>query len=1185
MRKLFTLALALTAAVSVSADEYYLVGGATDSGWNAGAWNRSAVRAYPAGDGTWTCALKLTNAEGDNGRFKIPNTADGWAGFWAPSQDYMLGTDWVDLSTNSGGDNKYRVAEEGYYLVTLNPTELKIKAEKLTEPAKSGDYYQITSTADYYWFAAYIATDDTKNAKAKLTADLDFDGQVFIPLASDKHKFKGEFDGQEHSIKNATLDCDYSFIGLFAYITDGANIHDIIIDSNCAFTGISKVAGIAGFARDGGTVTLTNLVNNATIKGTGSANVNAAGLVGCSEDGTKIIATNCANTGNVSGANECAAFCGWCQTGTTFTNCWNIGDINGIQSSNQLYRNTAASIVNCFDLTDIGDQGTKLSAATAATGELCFKLNGNQEAINWYQTLPGDELPIPFSSHGQVYANGELQCDGSPVPGGEVTYSNSGSSVVPPHTDSATGYCSVCGTFMPDHLTADAEGYFNIGNAADLNWFSYLVRDYNQAANAKLTADIDLESIETWMPIGQDNRDYKGHFDGQGHRILNLTTDATKDNQGLFGQAVGGAIIENIIIDASCTIKGKAFTAGILGHVYGDGVIVRNCGNEANIVGSAQNSAGIVGCSQNILYISNCYNIGDITGSKENAGICAWMGSNNSTIENCYSIAAIADGNPLWRNNNVVGKNMWNLEGIGTQGTTFTSEQLASGELCYKMNGDQSVINWYQTLGTDAQPMPFSSHSQVYGNGELKCDGTAVEGGVLTYSNTQESIVPDHTDVDGWCSVCGTFMPEHLTADAEGYYNLGTPADLKWFSGLVANTKQDANAKLTADIDLTEMGNGYVPVGTDAAAYKGTFQGEFHTITLNLTDDSKNHQGIFGTVTGGATIFNLTAAGIVKGKEGVGGFAGQATGGGTASFINCGNEAEVTASSKNAGGILGVDMYSGVKIQMINVYSAGAIKGNAENGGLSGWAGDNPSIINVYSISDVENGEAFIRCNGSGGFNNTYGKDQITDQMLASGELCYKLLDGNFRQLIGTDAHPVISNTKPNVSFIGEAGYATLYDTTTGYELNGDVKAYVATLNSTWLDLAEIENVPESTPVVLKGTYFNKTAADLPAINAANDLKGTDAATEADGTMYVLAQKDGKVGFYKAEGTIAAGKAYYQSTSAVKAFYFDSDDATGIDNVDANLNANDAIYNLAGQRIGKMQTGINIVGGKKVILK
>ncbi len=45
------------------------------------------------------------------------------------------------------------------------------------------------------------------------------------------------------------------------------------------------------------------------------------------------------------------------------------------------------------------------------------------------------------------------------------------------------------------------------------------------------------------------------------------------------------------------------------------------------------------------------------------------------------------------------------------------------------------------------------------------------------------------------------------------------------------------------------------------------------------------------------------------------------------------------------------------------------------------------------------------------------------------------------------------------------------------------------------------------------------------------------------------------------------------------------DDADGINDVNANLNGSENIYNVAGQRLGKMQKGINIVNGKKIIIK
>ncbi len=904
MKKVLALIMALTCCISMYADEYYLVGGCTESGWNAGEWQRSAVRAYSADGTTWAAAVKLTVGEGDNGRFKIPNGANEWGGFWAPSQGTVLTSDWSDLSTDSNGDNKFCVAEEGMYLVSFNISTKKIKADKLTEPSKDGDFYLISSVNDYYWFAAYIATDETNTSKARLTADLSFQGKTFTPMASDKHKFKGEFDGGTHTIDYAIVNSNYSSIGLFCY-ADVAYIHDLVIGTNSSFKGVAKIGGIIGFARDrNGDVTLKNVINRARVEATGNTDANAAGLVGCATDGKKILATNCANTGEVHGQDgQCAAFAGWTQSGTTFTNCWNIGDIYNMDGNRSLYRNDGAvSATNCYDANgaDFYIQGNKIARSTVASGELCYKLNGDQSAIAWYQTIGTDEIPVPFSvgGHSQVYANAHFDCGGTPM--GTVVYANVNEEQHDSHIID-NGFCTVCKAmveYVADYMTPATDGYYEISDNKQMRWFAAMIKDYrnvhnltanadcNAPVNARLMNDIDFTGVKDFAPIGglwgQGNTRYAGTFDGQGYKIKNLVADLDKNEVGVFGVISEGAVIKNFTLDNSCSLTGNA-------HV------------------------GIVG--------------------------------------------------EIW-------------------------------------------------------------HSQ---DGEVR--------------------------------------------------------------------------------------------------------------------------------------------------------------------LEClGNEASITGRGNNVGGILGVNMLNGsyAKLYMTNCYSTGAIKGNSENGQLTGWSGDGAVVENCYAIGETTNCDGFGRFpNGCTLTNNFCDKDlnwgptKITDNMLASGELAYKL-GAAFSQLIGTDTHPVFGNAP--VSYVGEAGYATLYDATTGYELNGDVKAYAAVLNNTWLDLSEIGvEVPAGNAVVLKGTYYNKLAADLPAINIANDLKGTTAATEADGTMYVLAKVDGKVGFYKATGTIAAGKAYYQSASGVKAFYFDGDDATGISGVDANLNANDAIYNIAGQRIQKMQKGINIINGKKVL--
>lgn len=99
-----------------------------------------------------------------------------------------------------------------------------------------------------------------------------------------------------------------------------------------------------------------------------------------------------------------------------------------------------------------------------------------------------------------------------------------------------------------------------------------------------------------------------------------------------------------------------------------------------------------------------------------------------------------------------------------------------------------------------------------------------------------------------------------------------------------------------------------------------------------------------------------------------------------------------------------------------------------------------------------------------------------------------------------------------------------------------------------------------------------------------NDLKASDGIS-ADGTQYILAQKEGAVAFYLAQSgtTIAAGKAYIKSEAGVKAFYFTENGTTGIASPLVKTEEGTIIYNLSGQRINKLQKGINIVDGKKIL--
>lgn len=146
--------------------------------------------------------------------------------------------------------------------------------------------------------------------------------------------------------------------------------------------------------------------------------------------------------------------------------------------------------------------------------------------------------------------------------------------------------------------------------------------------------------------------------------------------------------------------------------------------------------------------------------------------------------------------------------------------------------------------------------------------------------------------------------------------------------------------------------------------------------------------------------------------------------------------------------------------------------------------------------------------------------------------------------------------------------------------------------NGNVLTFEPVENyvIPANTPVVVQIPM----AYELPVSGIyvkgtpnAGLLTGVYENTEAPVGSYVLQNHDGKVGFYRVasgkQPTVTANHCYLTApASNIKAFYFNEDDATGIENV--NINVNDgAIYNVAGQRINKIQKGINIINGKKIL--
>ena len=172
------------------------------------------------------------------------------------------------------------------------------------------------------------------------------------------------------------------------------------------------------------------------------------------------------------------------------------------------------------------------------------------------------------------------------------------------------------------------------------------------------------------------------------------------------------------------------------------------------------------------------------------------------------------------------------------------------------------------------------------------------------------------------------------------------------------------------------------------------------------------------------------------------------------------------------------------------------------------------------------------------------------------------------------------------------ASLATYYYGTDNVKVDAGTQVFKVTMNGSQLSATEVEDriIKAGEGVILKSQgetiSMATTTEDSSADYSDNILDGVDVDTSkpVGYHYYTLTQYKGDLAFVEIPGTkLLAHKAYLKTTSSPFAYYFD--DATGIGLMEEGRSQMEdgAIYNLAGQRLQKMQRGINIVGCKKII--
>ncbi len=287
-----------------------------------------------------------------------------------------------------------------------------------------------------------------------------------------------------------------------------------------------------------------------------------------------------------------------------------------------------------------------------------------------------------------------------------------------------------------DKTVIDSDNIVEIGTEEELVDFREDVNAGNsyEGKAVLLTADITLSG--DWTPIGfmapntdnknpetQNNKPFKGIFDGGNHTIKNLNINST-DNKynGLFSFVVDGTI-RNITIGENSEISGSN-GAGVVGFLYGFEGNISNCVNYANT-----NGGGIVRYIAGQHTIYNCKNYGTINGS---GGI---LGSSNGTADwpekfrnyshkiiNCGNYGNIIKENGVYAGG-IVGYFKGDILNCCNKGEINTKANDVGGicgtvdgkiENCYNLQavkGISSIGGIIGAGGTDVQTNIYNSYS------------------------------------------------------------------------------------------------------------------------------------------------------------------------------------------------------------------------------------------------------------------------------------------------------------------------------------------------------------------------------------------------------------------------------------------------------------------------------------------
>lgn len=505
--------------------------------------------------------------------------------------------------------------------------------------------FQIETAAQLAHFAKTVNEGEAYLHKyIVLTADIDLANKEWTPIGNHSNLFKGNFNGNNHTVTGMQIRGELDRVGLFGeckkFNVDSAIKNITVKDS--VICGNRFVGAIVGSAEE------INIENCRSIGNTINGETDVGGICGKIGGYSVGKVSQCYNSSKVTGQGRVGGIAGM---GGIAENCLNTGEITIIREG---YRSACGGIFGIFgDATTSARVTACVNLGKVSGGESFGGIVGKTETSstghisNCYYNM--DAITGGFDA-GTALTAGQL-CGALPE-GLDSTIWKEGSvdTSIAKATDTGSRFGTATGTYINltkvakigETKTASVPVYNYVTTNGD-DWdiytlittaeeFAAIGQDTTKwSANYVLANDIDVSGVQL-SSIGDPGTLYTGKFSGDGHTISHINLKKGNGYGSLFGYVKDKVML--LAVNGEIDL-GNNDAGGICGNLsYGE---IYGCSFIGTVKGATVGGiCAHVGSGK----ISQCFFAGDLQGRNATAGICG-MGGNVGGINYCISIATI----------------------------------------------------------------------------------------------------------------------------------------------------------------------------------------------------------------------------------------------------------------------------------------------------------------------------------------------------------------------------------------------------------------------------------------------------------------------------------------------------------------------------------------------------------------